>query len=163
VAASLRRLHAIVVLAVAACLGCTTTAVNFVVTDGGGHDTFPDGTDGTSVPDGGSAPDEVGGTASTDAAPADATAGTDAASRVTDIDAQREDADPSAFAAGPVVSGPARYVRYKCCTAANDACFIADQGDDTTCRDAETWTTYATTDCENQGLVVYGVGLYVGC
>jgi hypothetical protein len=109
--------------------------VNFVVTDGGSNK--PDGADANS------------GDAS-------------GASAVTDVDAQVEDAGMPAFITGAPVTGPARYVQYKCCTPAND-CFIAFQGDDLICRDMDTWATYAALDCQNQGLVVNGLAIYVGC
>ena len=62
---------------------------------------------------------------------------------------------------GLSVAGPSRYVQYKCCD--NGICFVAVQGDDSTCRDASTWTLSATMDCESQGLTIGGIGLYVAC
>lgn len=150
------RRHLVLLLALAApapVTGCTTTSVNFVVTDGGGHDVPPDGADDSAA------------SAGDDAAPVDGTAvdvaPLDAAASVTDIDAQIVDGSPPFN--GSSLDGPSHFVEYKCCVTDGGTCFVATQGDMYTCRDSATWTLYATTDCANQGLVVNGIALYLGC
>lgn len=156
-----RRRHLFLLLALAApapVTGCTTS-VNFVVTDGGGHDVPPDGADDSAASAGDDAA-PVDGTA-VDVPPLDAAAKADAAASVTDIDAQIVDGSPPFT--GSSLDGPSHFVEYKCCVTDGGTCFVATQGDMFTCRDSATWTVYATTDCANQGLVVNGVGLYLGC
>ena len=166
-ASGARRRHLVLLLALAApapVTGCTTTSVNFVVTDEGGHDVPADGAAGSAGDDGaiqdGDDAAPVDGTA-VDAASLDAAAKADAAASVTDIDAQIVDGSPPFT--GPSLDGPSHFVEYKCCVTDGGTCFVATQGDMFTCRDSATWTVYATTDCANQGLVVNGVGLYLGC
>jgi len=160
-ASGARRRYLVLLLALAApapVTGCTTS-VNFVVTDGGGHDVPPDGADDSAASAGDDAA-PVDGTA-VDGAPLDAVAATDTTAKVTDIDAQVVDGSPPFN--GPSLDGPSQFVEYKCCATDGGTCFVATQGDMYTCRDSATWTLYATTDCANQGLIVNGIALYLGC
>lgn len=185
-----------ILAALSPAIGCTTTAVNFVVTDGqakeigsdgfdgtaippdgadAGDDTMsavvPDGADATAVPTDGpdAAADDADGAVSPDALAADQAAldaddGGALVIRPADLDAQVADSGVPSFADGTInVPGPSRYVEYKCCTSPTGACFVGYQGDATTCRDQDTWTTYANAACADQGRIMVGLGLYVGC
>lgn len=176
-------------------IGCTTTAVNFVVTDAeaktadAADAAVPDGTavpdgldvdalpaivnaadaaDGKVVSTGGpdAAVDDVANAVPVDAVMSDVAAldlAGETASRPADLDAQVADAGEPAFAVGAPVSGPSRYAEYKCCTSLTGPCYVGYQGSDTTCRDEATWTTYANAACADQGRVMVGLGMYVGC
>jgi hypothetical protein len=120
-------------------IACTTTAVDFA-----GRDAGPSGVDAAVAPSD---------------APAVDTPAPDVLPPIPIYDAR--EAGPNNMFMGTPTAGPSRYVQYKCCL--NNACYVALQGDDGTCRDASSWTLSATMDCENQGLTVAGIALYVGC
>jgi len=63
---------------------------------------------------------------------------------------------------GPIVSGPARYAQYKCCTSTKD-CTVVQVGGPSVCKDAAFWAADAAAACKKKGGKVYGLGLYEAC